>query len=89
MQAQSTSKGRGSRSKKITARASQNELLEELKAERLRLSSQLHCVPYIIASDKALMTLALKRPCTLAGIKDCEGAINIFFCVFNDNFDDF
>lgn len=69
-----TAKGRYVRSVTITATTSYKQLLEKLKAERLRLSSANNCVPYIVASDKALKMLTLKRPCTIEKFKKCEGA---------------
>lgn len=74
MRPRSTSRGR---LHDIKAATKDYDLLEKLKAERLKVSSELDCAPYIIASDKALITVTIRKPCTLERLINCKGATDM------------
>nr|XP_023030407.1 Werner syndrome ATP-dependent helicase-like [Leptinotarsa decemlineata] len=48
------------------------KLFNMLQTERLNLARCENCMPYMIASNKALMGMAQKKPVTLKAMEDCQ-----------------
>lgn len=55
-------------------------LYKLLMNKRMELAAQYNCMPYMVASNEALMNIAIMKPFNLKQLKECR--CKFVFCIF-------